>query len=247
MLMSELRIHTEGKDIFGMLYRPEGEGKHPTVILCHGYNCSYTDMQKECGFFAENGYVAYAFDFCGGSVRSKSSGATKDMTLFSEKEDLQDVFDYIRELDFVDESRIYFFGQSQGAFIEAMLLEEEGDAVRGLIMYYPAFCIFSDWKSKYPDFENVPETFSFWGMTLGADFVLSMKGYDLKEHFGNYKGPVQIIYGAKDPIVSNEYIDLASGFYNNPEVIVYPDEQHGFSEKASIESMKHALDFMNMH
>ncbi len=247
MMISELRIQTEEKNIFGMLYRPEGEGKHPTVILSHGYNCSYMDMQRECGYFAENGYVAYAFDFCGGSVRSKSSGATRDMTLFTETDDLREVFNYIRGLDFVDESRIFLLGQSQGGFIEAILSEELGDAVRGMIMYYPGFCIPYDWQSKYPTYENVPESFSFWGMTLGANFVLSMKGFDVKKSFGAYNGPVQIIYGAKDPIVSKEYVDMAASFYKDPEVIVYPEEQHGFSDKASIESMEHCLEFMNKH
>jgi cephalosporin-C deacetylase-like acetyl esterase len=93
--VKEYVIEHSGKKIYGRLYTPAKEGKCPAVIISHGYNGSADDWVKECNFYAQNGYIAYAFDFCGGSVRSRSSGNTVDMTVFTEKDDLLDVFEDI--------------------------------------------------------------------------------------------------------------------------------------------------------
>ena len=71
-----------GKTVYGTLYTPVGAGKCGAVILSHGYNGSGSDFKAECEYCAKHGYIAYAFDFCGGSARSRSSGNTADMTVF---------------------------------------------------------------------------------------------------------------------------------------------------------------------
>ena len=83
-----LRIPKKNKDgstntIFGRLYTPKAEGKSPAIILCHGYNGINTDFMTECSYYADNGYIAYAFDFCGGSGagRCLSTGKSTDTTI----------------------------------------------------------------------------------------------------------------------------------------------------------------------
>ena len=64
IMTEELIIKNGEKDIYGKIYRPEGNGKFPAVILSHGYNGIHSDFTKECQYFAKNGYIAYAYDFC---------------------------------------------------------------------------------------------------------------------------------------------------------------------------------------
>ena len=118
--MKELKITSGDKRIYGMLYEPAGEGKHPAVLMSHGYNGSHTDWVNEGEYYSRHGYVVYAYDFCGGSSHSLSSGRSTEMSVLSEKEDLMTVFDYVRKLDNVDPDRIVLFG---GKFHAIQLLD----------------------------------------------------------------------------------------------------------------------------
>ena len=109
MVVEELIIKKGDKEIYGNIYYPNKEGKFPAVILSHGFNGSYSDFVTECEYYASHGFIAYSFDFCGGSVTSKSSGKTTDMTIFSEKQDLLIVLEHISNLENVEEKRIYLF------------------------------------------------------------------------------------------------------------------------------------------
>lgn len=61
-------------NIYGRLFRPNNNEKNGVIILSHGYNAYGDAFAEKCEFFARNGYAAYAFDFCGGSTKSKSTG-----------------------------------------------------------------------------------------------------------------------------------------------------------------------------
>jgi len=247
LIIEEHIIETDDKTIYGTIYMPKGEGKYPAVILSHGYNGVNSDFIKECRYFAENGYVAYAFDFCGGSTRSKSSGATTDMTLFTEKNDLLTVFENISSLDNVDAEQIFLFGGSQGGMVSALVAAELKEKVAGMILYYPAFCIPDNWRVMYPDLDKVPEVINFWGMNLGKVFARSIHDFNTYDTIGNYSGDVLIIYGEKDPIVSMGDMEKAKEVYNSVELIVLENEAHGFSPSAAKYAMEKALEFMQAH
>ena len=244
LVIDELIITTDNKTIYGKIYMPQEEGKYPAVILSHGYNGSSSDFAKECEYFAENGYVAYAYDFCGGSTCSKSSGDTKDMTLFTEKNDLLAVYEYITLMDNVDPEQVFLFGASQGGMVSALVAEELKEKVTAMILYYPAFCIADDWRAKYPSIDNVPEAIDFWGMTLGRDFVRSIHDFYVFDTIGKYSGEVLIIYGENDPIVALGYMEKAKKVYKNAQLIVLENEAHGFSPQAGKYAMEKSLEFM---
>lgn len=56
--------------------------------MSHSFGLTNKSMNAYCSMLAKNGYVAYCFDFCGGSKKSKSDGKTTDMTVFTEVKDL---------------------------------------------------------------------------------------------------------------------------------------------------------------
>src|SRR5574344_1567644 len=95
VIVDEVVIKTDCKTIYGKIYKPGEPGIYPAVIVSHGYNGSNSDHVDDCICFAKNGYIAYAYDFCGGSTHSKSSGKTKNMTLFTEMQDLLDVYEFV--------------------------------------------------------------------------------------------------------------------------------------------------------
>lgn len=131
-------------------------------------------MKTRLIFLAGNpksGYVVYAYDFCGGSADSMSSGKSTEMSLLTENEDLLAVFEEIRKLESVDPERVVLFGGSQGGLVSALAAAECRDAVKALVMYFPALCISDNWKERYPDPGQAPETFDFWGLELGRKYA----------------------------------------------------------------------------
>lgn len=78
----ELPAERDGKQIYGLLYLPENAGEEmPVVILSHGFGGDHRVGAQYAEAFAENGYAAYCFDFCGGGPNSRSSGSPTEMSI----------------------------------------------------------------------------------------------------------------------------------------------------------------------
>lgn len=233
-------VEYDDKKIYGIAYIPKIEGTFPSVIFSHGYNGTHESFDSYGKYLASNGIGAYAYDFCGGSVNSKSSMKTTEMTIASEQDDLRAVIKSVQNWANVDKDNIFLFGESQGGLVTALTAEDYSDTTRGMILLYPAFCVPDDWTSKYGDINAVPEEISFWGMTLGINFVKSVYGFNVKEHIGKYNNNVLILHGDKDPVVSPNYSFEMAKEYENSKVVIFPGEGHGFTEEGS-DKVRHML------
>lgn len=233
----EMPVETNDKRIFGKAFVPENvSGKLKAVILSHGYNSSFEHVSDVAFALAEKGVFAYCYDFCGGSIISKSSGKSVDMSINSEISDLKDVFEFIKSLEIVDENNIYLYGESQGGFVSALAAAELGEAVKGIYLLYPAFCIPDDWKKRMD--EELPETFDVMGMTLSKKFCLGLPEYDVFEFVKKYKGKAAIFHGDSDSLVSLEYSEKAAQSFENSTLQIFRNEGHGFSKEARAELVK---------
>lgn len=233
----------ERKRICGVVYRPADGMKHPAVIMSHGYNGSSTDFEEDGKFYAEHGIVACAYDFRGGSVRSKSSGKSTEMSLYTEKEDLLRVYLAVGSLEYVDRTKIFLLGASQGGMVTALAAEELGEQVPGIVLYFPAFCIADDWRKKFPSEKAIPETVDFWGMKLGRIYFSSIRGLQIFETIGSYPGNVLILHGDRDPVIPMDYMIEAQKTYAHGELVVLPGEGHGFSPEGAGTSRERVLSF----
>lgn len=242
--IKELIIEQEGKKIYGKMYYPLDSIKHPAIILSHGYNGSHLEFENDCKYYAQNGYIAYAYDFCGGSSRSKSSGKSTDMTLFTEKADLIRVLNNISTLENVDGEHIYLIGASQGGLVTSLVAEEKACLIKGMILYYPAFNIPDDWRRKFDSVDSIPETLEFWGLTLGKDFFVSIRDFYTFDTIGKFNKDVLIIHGDQDPIVSLSNSESVQKLYSNIELMVLPGEGHGFSSNSAQMARERGLKFM---
>lgn len=240
----DVHIPDGDNTVYGKIYMPEQDGKYPAIIMCHGYNGSHIDFAEECKYFAQNGYVACAIDFCGGSERSKSSGKSTDMTIFTEKSNLLATFDYMKKMSSVDAKNIFLFGGSQGGLVTALTTEEVASEVKGMILYFPAFNIADDWRKMHPDVSKIPNVIDFWGLKLGKVFAASIHEFDPFDHVGSYSGNVLILYGEKDDIVKRSYIDRAVASYQHAQFISYPEDGHGFTPATGIKAREEVLQFM---
>lgn len=227
----ELHCTYDGVDIYGTLYVPDsGKSVYPAVILSHGYNCIGGDMGDIAEKLAENGIMAYTFDYCGGSTRSKSSGSSVDMSIETEQDNLRHVIDMISAMKNVDSTRLYLYGESQGGFVAALTAAEIPDRIAALYLIYPAFCIVDQWLAMNP--EDMKEPFDFMGdMKLSKAFYDGVPRYDVYERIKAFSNPVFIYHGDKDLLVAVSYSDRIREAFPDSVLTVLEGEGHGFGEK----------------
>lgn len=227
----ELHCTYDGVDIYGTLYIPDsGKSVYPAVIFSHGYNCIGKDMGDIAERLAENGIMAYTFDYCGGSTRSRSSGSSVDMSIETEQDNLRHVIDMISAMKTVDSARLYLYGESQGGFVAALTAAEIPDRIAAMFLIYPAFCIVDQWLSMDP--EDMKEPFNFMGeMKLSKAFYDGVPRYDVYERIKAFSNPVFIYHGDKDLLVAVSYSDRIREAFPGSVLTVLEGEGHGFSEK----------------
>lgn len=227
----ELHCIYDDSDIFGKLYIPDnGREKHPTVILSHGYNCIGDDMRDIAIDLARNGIMAYTFDYCGGSLRSSSSGDSVDMSIETEQDDLRHVIDMISDMDSADSDKLYIYGESQGGFVAALTGAEMPDRIAGMFLVYPAFSIVDQWLAMNPD--DMKEPFSFMGgMMLSKTFYDGVPRYDVYEHIKSFTNPVLIYQGDKDQVVNVSYAKRIDEAFPDSVLTIVEGAGHGFGGK----------------
>ncbi|MCM1124822.1 MAG: alpha/beta fold hydrolase [Eubacterium sp.] len=235
------------KNIFAKYYLPVERNGCPAIIFSHGFNGSGDDWERECVYFTERGFLAVAFDFCGGSMRSRSSGKPTDMTITSEMEDLAAVLDWVSAFEGVDLQRIYLLGGSQGGLVTALVAEEQKKRIAGMVLYYPGFCIPEIWQENYrqmKELSEIPKNIDFWGFTLGIKFVEDISCLSVYNRIGKFDKNVLIIHGTDDDVIPLEYSQKAVTYYKNGRLIVFPNEKHGFTEDGAVKAQKLAFDMI---
>ena len=244
MTIENMTVSHNAGNISATAYLPEKE-QYPFVIFSHGFNGSGNDFKNQATVLAENGIGAFTFDFRGGSIYSKSDMKTTEMTVFTEKEDLFAVLDFVKSLSSADPNNIFLFGASMGGLVSALTADERPDDIKGIILLYPAFCIADDWNRIFTDINDIPEIHKVWDVPLGKCFFESLHDFSVFEHIGKYPKNVLIMHGDKDSVVSVEYGRKADRLYPNSVFELFSGEGHGFSPEADRRVTQMLLEFVN--
>lgn len=127
------------------LYKPDGEGPFPAVVLMHGCGglspAARDALQTHAEFLLRNGYAALILDSFG--PRGYASGwvcETFERLRQARRYRSVDALDallYLRSLDFVERDNIFQMGQSNGASVSILLAQLEAPVFRALVAYYP--------------------------------------------------------------------------------------------------------------
>ena len=112
--------------------------------------------------------------------------------------------------------------------------KELSEDIRGLILYYPAFCIPDDWRKEYPDPTLIPESRDVWGMNLGSCYFKAAVSLDAYEVLEKLEQNILLLHYAKK----------AAEIGKNVILRVLPEEGHGFSMEAAEKAMKCTLAFI---
>lgn len=246
---SEFTCVRDGLVIRGTQLRPVGV-KLPAVILSHGFNGNRKGVLKYAEVVARWGYTAFCFDFCGGGPDTESDGQTYDMTVFSEKEDLKAVLQYVKSLAYIDSSRIILMGFSQGGFVSALAATELPEQVAKLVLFYPALCIPDDARrgrmmqaSFSP--EHIPDLIPCGSMVLGHDYPALVLGMEPFREVCTYPGPTLILHGTEDTCVPPSYSRRAAERYPDCQLLLITGAGHHFNHSQNTVALKAVWRFLS--
>ncbi|MGM0523767.1 MAG: alpha/beta hydrolase family protein [Bacillota bacterium] len=218
----------------------------PFVIFSHGYNGTEKNLAHLCQLLAEQGINSYRFDFLGGSVNETSDMSTEEMTILTEMRDLLVVVDHFKAQPFIDPNQLFLFGASMGGLVSSLVAEARKE-VTGLFLMFPAFSVAKDWQKKFKSKADIPDRLIFWGMPLGYSFFDVLFDFQLEEELGSYEGPVYIIHGDHDEVVSHTVTDWVKPLYKNLEIQILPGEGHGFSKAGEDKTSEALRQFIQKH
>ena len=243
--VQKLSVESGGHTLYGELMLPKNRsGKLPTIICSHGFNGSYRYYRGSVGMcLAMSGFAVYCFDFYGGSVHGKSGGKMTEMSVFTERDQLNDVIAKIKALDFVDLDNLFLWGESQGGFVTAITAAQHNEDVKAVVLFYPAFCAKDDIQKRYASLDEMPEIVDIMGKKVGKVYYEKLFDFDAYAEAAKYTGPVLIIHGNADRTVNVSYGRAAAASYQNARLEVLPGEDHGFSGKGKLKAAKLVYDF----
>ncbi|MDO4462550.1 MAG: alpha/beta hydrolase [Bacteroidia bacterium] len=246
--VEELCIKTRnGKNIWGELYIPNTDQRPiPTIVMAHGYNSSHGEPKEFAITMAMNGVASYIFDFVGGGNNCKSDGKTTDMTIFTEKENVEDIVAEIKKLDFVDPQDVSLLGCSQGGLVAAITSAANPDMFKSVILIYPALMIPDTAPRMLEQFKkNGNKPLDVMGMKLSRKYYEVQNGLDVLSMLPSYKGRVLMVYGDADPVCKGGTLEKAQETYENCKSVIIPGANHGFPEyKNHALAAKAVLEFM---
>lgn len=235
-------VKKNNQTIRGRMYRPDGDGAYPLVVYSHGFGSCYADVEHHGAAFAENGLACFFIDFCGGGLRSTSDGDMKDMTVFTEAEDLELVIKELSKQDYIDEKQIFLVGESQGGFVSALVAARIPQKIKAICLWYPAFVIPDDARKYFPD-GNVKERMQF-GLLVGEAYSKSVIDMDPYEAIKNYDGKVLIIHGDKDELVPLSYSEKAVEVYKDASLYIMQGAGHGYEGEDSVRANELTMEFL---
>ena len=248
-------------NIYGKFYYPEDfdeQKTYPTVIMSHGLGSTAAMVERAQWpqAMVKQGFVVYAYDFCGGGQNSHSDSDFMHMSIKTEISDLNAVMDFVKGQSHVDAEHLFLLGQSQGGAVSALTAATRPEEIRAMILVYPALCIVDDLHEVIEDIADVTgDTVETKMGTLGACYALDAWDIDVMSEIAGYTGDVLIIHGLNDRVVPLDYaIQAISTAYGEAasELVVITGKKsaHGFEmiyDEGRVYALSVGADFLKKH
>ena len=207
------------------------EGKHPMVVILHGFT-GHMEERHLVGLsraLNEIGFATLRVDLYG---HGKSEGAFRDHTLYKWLTNAMTVIDYARGLDFVTD--LYLCGHSQGGLTAILAGGLKHEVIRGIIPLAPA-CMIPDLARSGGllgtsfDPNRIPEELTVWGnFFLGSNYVRAAQTIHVEEAIDRYDGPVLVVQGDHDDPGLQQSAIAAARRYRHGQLRMIPGDTHCF-------------------
>jgi pimeloyl-ACP methyl ester carboxylesterase len=194
-----------GKLVAKMQIPKMKSGKCQMVIIIHGLCASKDGLLERtlADSLEKSGIASIRFDFNG---HGESDGDFQNMTIPNEIKDAENVYEYVRNLNFV--GTVSLAGHSQGGVVASMVAGNLGDkAISRVVLLAPAAVLRDDvirgstFGVNY-DPLNPPEFVQLLNnRKLGREYIRTTFSLPIYETAEKYQGPACLIHGKSDRLV----------------------------------------------
>ena len=225
--MKEFYIDSDHIRLHAKLEVPGTDGKCPLAVIFHGLtgNMEETHIRAIADAFLRKGIASLRVELYGHGM---SEGKFEEHTLFKWINNVLDVIDYVKTLDFV--SDIYLSGHSQGGLLTMILAGLRPDDFKAVLPLSPAIVILDAAKSgnffgNAFDPAHIPDRLPFMETWLNGNYFRVAQMINIDELIAKYKGKVLIVHGDEDEAVPVYYgIDAADQYEDCGLAIIKGDD-----------------------
>jgi len=231
----QFSILVKDSKIFGILHLPEGAGKHPVVIMSHGYSNDRIGpwpylFVLTARLLAENGIAVIRFDFRGSG---DSEGKFENQNLDTQLEDLVEIISYAKDLESIDPDKIGLLGHSRGGAI-SFITASQDSSIRTLVTWAAP----ANWDDIWGNLAEkilAGEKSEFSSLVQTKQLVEIDQKYNPLTNFAKKIDiPWLIVHGKNDGKWPGEvpikHAELLHNSSSSSELCVIPDTGHSFYE-----------------
>lgn len=231
-------VEENGIVLYGRCFHPDKDPKgiHGAVLITHEFASNMASPSRYAITFASLGYHAFVFDFTG-SAGTKSFGREDiHASILTDKEEMNMIYQYVKQQDYVDLDHIIFAGCSQGGLTAGLLAADYKDEVEAVIMYYPAICAPDYLRRGYMmgvsfDPDNMPEYIEMYrGTGIGRKYVEDVISLEPWKELTAFENPVLICHGTGDTIADISYSREAVKRYKDCTLLEIQSGEHIFKK-----------------
>jgi pimeloyl-ACP methyl ester carboxylesterase len=202
----------------------------PMLVMVHGIVTNRRDPRFDTlsDALLAHGIATLRFDMNG---RGQSDGVFEKMTIPREIADLEEIFDFARNLPGVDSERVALLGHSQGGLTSVLYTARHPLDVAALVLTSPAVNIPRDCNNKQ------------FGYPVGKKYLRTAANLRPFREAPSYEGPTCIFGGSNDPLTPAEDIERLYNGYRNADLHMLSGCGHGLRERYD-EVVKATVDFL---
>jgi dipeptidyl aminopeptidase/acylaminoacyl peptidase len=252
-----VRYRSGALTVTGMMNVPSASGRHPVVVLAHGYAdpARYTSgsmLTREQAALAQSGFVTLAIDYrnFAGSSRETARPVARPLGY---PEDLVNAVSAVRtsRLPFLDGGRIGLLGRSMGGGVVLDALAARRHLAQAAVLSSPVSASAADqytrWVAQDPSLRRrvvgaygTPYTRPvFWRQASAGEYL------------DRIDVPLQIHHGTADPMCPVRWSEATTAGLRarGKEVTLYeyPGQGHRFDATALSRFLGRALAFLHQH
>ena len=184
----------------GWLIPAQGATAAPTIVFSHGLGSIGSSFLSEGLELASMGINVYIFDFIGGSEYSTSGGSFQQMSVLTEKTQLEAIVDAARTWPEVNPYQLYLGGHSQGGLLSTKVASERND-IAGIILFAPALNLGDMVRTRCGSLSHVASTFTFLTKTLGHIYAEDIWNITEADVEAAYTGTSIVFHGWNDTVI----------------------------------------------
>jgi len=196
----------------GTLHIPEGAGKFPAVLLCHGFTGSRTESHflfvKMSRELERRGIASLRFDFRGSG---ESDGEFVEMTVSGEICDARAALDFLARQRRVDRGGIGMLGLSLGGFVAAHVASSD-ERVKSLVLWSAVATseLIIERVLTPPNRRKLKRDgyIDAGGLAVGKGFFEDVAQLNALDRIARSRAAILIIHGADDEVVPVEHAEL---------------------------------------